>query len=178
MVALTSTFDATTVEPNNGFGVIPAGKYLVQAIESDLIPTKNGNGQMLVLTFEIIDGEHTGRKLWDRLNIINSNSQTVEIAQRTLSSICHACGKLSISDSEELHFIPLIANVRVRPAGDDKNGVWRDESNEIRGYSAANGAAPKQQARPAAAQSASPVAAQPKPQMKPWEAAKLRRQSA
>jgi hypothetical protein len=35
-----------------------------------------------------------GRKIFDRLNLVNAEpDQAVEIAQRTLSAICHATGQ-------------------------------------------------------------------------------------
>ena len=52
---------------------------------------------------------------------------TVEIAQRTLSAICHATGLMQVDDSEQLHLIPLIADVKVQPP---KNGY--DASNTLR----------------------------------------------
>lgn len=149
MAQLGGTFDATAVEPSQAFDVLPAGKYKVQVVDSDMKPTKNGDGQYLWLELDIVDGAYQGRKLWDRLNIVNSNAQAVEIAQRQLSALCHATGKLNVSDSQELHFIPVIATVRVRPAA---NGY--DASNEIRGYESAANSAPAPKpfgARPAPA---------------------------
>lgn len=122
-------FDASTVDPNQPFEVIPAGKYPCQVVASEMRATKDGSGQYLWLELEIIDGDCQGRKLWDRLNLANSNAQAVEIAQRTLSALCHAVGELHVSDSEQLHFKPLVATVRVRPARENY-----DASNEIRGY--------------------------------------------
>ncbi len=58
---------------------------------------------------------------------MNANPDTVQIAQRTLSSICRAVGKMQVSNSEQLHLIPLIADVRVRPP----KGQY-GESNSIR----------------------------------------------
>jgi hypothetical protein len=72
----------------------------------------------------------------------------VEIAQRTLSAICHATGKMQVTDSEQLHLIPMLADVTVQPP---KNGYG--ESNRIR-YR------PLEQA-PASAPAAAP--ARPKP---------------
>jgi hypothetical protein len=130
-------FDATQVAPNEPFEVIPGGKYPVQIVQSEMRPTKDGGGQYLWLEEEIIDGEYKGRKLWDRLNLTNNNAHAVEIAQRTLSAICHAVGQLHVTDSEALHFKPMIATVRVKPAKGDY-----DASNEIRGYEPMGGAAP------------------------------------
>jgi hypothetical protein len=134
MAQLGGTFDATTVAPSQAFSVIPAGKYKVQVVDSDMRATKDGNGQYLWLEMEILDGEFKGQKLWDRLNLVNQNTQAVEIAQRALSALCHATGKLHVSDSADLHFIPVIATVKVRPARENY-----DASNEVRGYEPANG---------------------------------------
>lgn len=137
MASLNGTFDATQVARAEAFAVIPAGKYKVQVTDSDMKPTKNGDGQYLWLEMEILDGEYQGRKLWDRLNLVNPNQQAVEIAQRSLSALCHATGKLHVSDSADLHFIPVIATVKVRPAKGDY-----DASNEIRGYESAGNVTP------------------------------------
>ena len=89
--------------------------------------TKDGQGQYLWLELDILDGAHAGRKLFDRLNLVNHNPQTVEIAQRTLSAICHACGRMQVKDSAELHLIPIFVDVRVRPPKGEYG-----ESNVIR----------------------------------------------
>jgi hypothetical protein len=53
------------------------------------------------------------------------------------SAICHAVGHVRVSDSEQLHFKPLIVTLKVQPAGPDKYGVNRDARNKVAGYSAA-----------------------------------------
>lgn len=109
-----STFDANGVAPKQDMEILPPGEYPVMIVKSDMQPTKTG-GQMLVIEMDVIDGEHKGRKIWDRLNLINQNAQAVEIAERTLSAICHAVGRLQVSDSEQLHALPMIAVVKVSP---------------------------------------------------------------
>ncbi len=88
--------------------------------------TRNGMGQFLWLMLDILDGPHKGRKIFDQLNLVNPNPTTVEIAQRTLSAICHATGRMHVSDSEELHLIPMTIQVKIKPP---KNGYG--ESNAI-----------------------------------------------
>jgi hypothetical protein len=127
MARLGETFDATTVEPNKPFEALPPGRYVVQIVNSEMRPTKDGMGQYLWLELDVLEGEYAGRKLFDRLNLVNSNPTTVEIAQRTLSAICHAVRKMQVDDSEQLHLIPLIADVKVQPP---KNGY--DASNTLR----------------------------------------------
>lgn len=122
-------FNAAQVDPTNEFEVLPAGDYPVIIVDSEMKSTKDGRGQYLQLTEEVIDGPYQGRKFWDRLNLDNPNQQAVEIAQRTLSQICHAVGVLQVQDSAQLHDRPMIAKLKVRPA----RGQY-SESNEVAQY--------------------------------------------
>ena len=127
MAQLGATFDATTVEPVKPFELLPPGKYVAQIVASELRPTKDGQGQLLWLELDVLEGALAGRKVFDRLNLVNSNPQTVEIAQRTLSAICHATGRLQVQDSEELHLIPMLVDVIIEGP---KKGYG--ESNKLR----------------------------------------------
>jgi hypothetical protein len=136
-------FDASKVKPQSEFVPIPAGKYVAIIIKSELKTTKKGDGNYLELNFQIIDGQYKNRQLWGRLNLRNPNSQTVEIAQQQLSSICHAVGVLDMQDTQQLHNIPLCVKVVVR---DGNNGPM----NDVNGYYPLEGQqqAPVQQAAP------------------------------
>ena len=138
MASFGQTFDASAVEPLGSYEVLPPGKYLSQIVASEMRPTKDGSGQYLYLELDILEGAARGRRLFDRLNLVNANAETVQIAQRTLSSICRAVGKLQVSNSEQLHLIPLIADVRVRPA----KGMY-GESNSMRYLPRSGAAAPQ-----------------------------------
>jgi Protein of unknown function (DUF669) len=165
-------FDATQVEPNTAFEVIPTGKYHVQIVNSEMRDTKNGNGQFLWMELSIMDGPYADRRLFERLNLQNPNEKAVEIAQRQFSAICHAIGQLRIDNTEQLHHRSMIANVKVRPAGPDKNGVMRDAANEIGGYLPMNGSAQPTAAAPSRpAQAAQAAPATPQPTTPPWRRA-------
>lgn len=157
-------FDATTVQPQDSFEPIPAGWYECMIVESEMKTNKAGTGQYLQLRLDVTEGDYANRVLFERLNLDNPNQTAVEIAQRTLSAICHATGVLQPSDSSDLHNIPLRVKVSVRPAG---NGY--DASNDIKGYESLGGvkqAAPvKQPAKTTAQPAAKSGAAKPKP----WE---------
>lgn len=120
-------FDANTVEPAKPMDVLPDGDYAVIIEDSKWVETKKKDGQFLELTLQVVDGPAKGRKLWDRLNLSNPNPQAVEIAQQTLSAICHATGVMQVADSAQLHNLPMLAKVKVKP-GD--NGPM----NEVKGY--------------------------------------------
>lgn len=122
------SFDATNVDISNNFDPVPEGEYTVIVTESEVRETKNGAGKYLNLSLEIQGGEFHGRKLWDRLNLWNSNAQAVTIAQRQLAQACHAIGQMHVQDSSELHYKPMTAIVRIRKE------EGRSPQNEIRGY--------------------------------------------
>ncbi len=166
MARFDTSFDATSVEPTTPYELLPAGKYRAQIVESEMRVTRNGMGQFLWLMLDILDGEHKGRKIFDQLNLVNPNPTTVEIAQRTLSAICHATGKMHVSDSEELHLIPMTIQVKIKPP---KNGYG--ESNAIAYLPPERGAAAVRVAKPAATHAASPAiqtAAPGKMASAPW----------
>lgn len=144
-------FDASAVAPTASFAPIPAGMYLSHITDSDLVPTKDGSGNMLKLTFEILDGQFKGRKIWNNLNVQNQNQDTMKWALADLSAICHATGNIKLQDSAALHFKPLKIKVVI---GEAKNGY--EARNNIKGYESANGAMPAATgfAAPAAAPSA------------------------
>ena len=67
-------FNARNVAPELPRYPVPAGVYLAQVIESDVVATKNGGGQMLKLTHEILDGPCKGRRVWSNINVANQSA--------------------------------------------------------------------------------------------------------
>ena len=138
-------FNAANIEPQQSFDALPAGRYEVIIVDSEMKETKAGTGAYLMLTMEVIgDTKHSNRKLWTRLNLVNPNATAVQIAERELSAICHCVGVMEPGDSEELHNIPLTVDVV-----QELNPQSGQMTNRIKGYSQANGA-PAPKAKPAA----------------------------
>ena len=156
-------FDATAVAPANPLDPVPAGDYTVCIVDSEMKPTSSGNGYYLQLTLEVLEGEFSGRKIFDRLNLDNPNRQAVEIAQRTLSAICHAVGVLQVQDSAQLHDKPLVAKVAVRAARGEYG-----PSNEVKGYKASSAGVSAPPRVPAAAQAAAATAPAAAAASRPW----------
>jgi hypothetical protein len=130
-------FDASKVTPQASNGPVPAGTYLAHITESDVQPLKSGKGTGLKLTFEIIDGPHKGRRIWDNLNIQHEIEETQRIAQSQLSSLCHAVNVIKLQDTAALHLKPVTIKVVVREA----QGQYQ-ASNNIKGYESAGGVRP------------------------------------
>lgn len=146
MAQLGATFDASQVDPTDDRDTLPAGDYLAAIAKSEKRDSKKG-GSFISLEFEVLDGQAKGRRFWSMLNLWNSNAQAVEIAQRELSAICHACGKLRVSDTEELHAIPMLVRLKI-----EKSGQYSDQNRVVSFKPAAGGAsAPAPGAQRAAA---------------------------
>ena len=122
-------FDATQFEPSSYPDPLPPGKYLVEVTDSDLRPTKRGDGELLELEFTVMNGEFKGRKVWDRFCMEHPNQQTVEIARLSLATLSHAVGLPFIKDSIELYHRPVIARVKCKRSESDG-----EIYNEIKGY--------------------------------------------
>ncbi len=131
-------FDSSVVPPSTDFAPVPSGEYEAIITDSDVKPTTSGTGEYLELTHQIISGPFSGRLVWARLNLKNDNTQTVEIAQRNLSAICHATCVMAPSDSVQLHNIPMLIRVELVPADSKRS---RD-GNEIRSWKRRDGATP------------------------------------
>lgn len=138
-------FNAHEVEPNAVFDPLPAGKYLAAITASELKPTKSGDGSYLELTFEVLEGEFRGRKVWDRLCTNHPNPTTVKIARSNLSAICRAVGMMQPRDSVDLHNLPLFITVKVKKRNDTG-----ELTNEIKGYEAKTSSQPQPQQAPVA----------------------------
>lgn len=122
-------FDANNVEPQQSMEPLPAGWYKGVFTQSEEKPTKAQTGSYLQMQIEVIEGEHQGRKIFERLNLNNPNQTAVEIAQRTLSSICRATGVMTPRNSSDLHDKPFMVKVAVKP-GDGQYSA----SNDIKEY--------------------------------------------
>ena len=152
-MAYLGSFDANTVEPAD-FSALPAGDYSVLISSSEWKPAKSG-GQYLSLTLQVLEGPHQGRFLWHNLNLNHPTAQAAEIAQRELSAICRAVGRMTIEDSEQLHDIPMIVKVAYIPPKDQ----W-PEKNQIKQWKPAGSAAqPALTPAPAPATKPAPKAA-------------------
>lgn len=126
MAQLIQAFDANQFDPTQGVGGLPIGKHPVIVESSEVKPNKDNTGGYLQLNLKIIDGPQTGTVGAYRLNLYHSNQQTVEIAHKQLSAICHVTGQFRIQDSAQLHNIPFLVEV-----GPQKNDAQYTEVKKV-----------------------------------------------
>lgn len=104
-------FNPMAIEPDGQSDPLPAGVYTVAIVNTAVKETKAGNGIYLEIDLEVVDGDHKGRHVWDRLNLRNPSQQAVEIGTKRLASICRILGLERLPNSELLHGKTLVANV-------------------------------------------------------------------
>ncbi len=126
MAQLIQAFNAQQYDPTQGVGGLPIGKHPVVVDSSEVKPNKENNGGYLQLNLKIIDGPQTGTVGAYRLNLYHSNQQTVEIAHKQLSAVCHVTGVFMLQDSAQLHNIPFIVEV-----GPQKNDPQYTEVKKV-----------------------------------------------
>jgi hypothetical protein len=126
------SFDPRTVTKEfTNFEPLPPGWYKAVVCESEIIENSTKTGLRLMLTFQIIEGQYTNRKITQGYNIANPSTQAVEISLSEIKAICACVGKFNpIAHSEEIHGIPMQINVRKQKDAD---------YNEVKGYKDVNG---------------------------------------
>ena len=122
-------FNANEVEASEPMGPVPAATYIATIIDSERKSNKAGTGEYLLVKFAIQDGDYTGRKITNFLNLWNANDMAKEIAWRDMAAICLAVGIPQPNDSTDIHGIPLEIVVGVRDP-DEQGRVF----NDIKGY--------------------------------------------
>lgn len=153
MVQLPASFNPGQHQGITDFEAVDPGWYNAQITDSKMKRTNNQAGLYLELTWTILDGPCAGRKVWQRLNLVNPSAQAVEIANKFLKSICDAVAVPGpIGDSAVLHNRPCKIRVIKTPAT-----AQYPEGNEVKGYKPYDGVAAPAGA-PVAAAPAGPAA--------------------
>lgn len=151
MAELGTNFDPASAPPSDrDFDLIPNGWQPMQAIESDVQPTKDGTGTIVSFTFEILSGQYERRRIWKRMNVQNKSAEAQAIGQRELADLCRALGLPSMTNTEQAHGKPLMGRVGIEKGKDgyeDKNTVKAFKPYENPGA----GAPTSPQPQPAAA---------------------------
>jgi len=127
MSDLGETFE--TEQMDLGDDLIPAGEYIAQAIEAEVKETQSG-GKILTFTFDILDGEQQGRRLWERYNYVNQNEMAQRIARREMGRFAKAINLGVFKDTNGFLFKPVLIDVVIRK---DKRGNYPDQ-NGVKKY--------------------------------------------
>jgi hypothetical protein len=148
MADIGGTFNTADVpEGDRNYDALKPGWYPAHATESDYVRKEPGVREYAKFTFEIIEGQGKGRKIWvNCMNMVNPSAMAQEIGRREFAEFTKATGQGAVSDTAQLEFKPIMIKLAV-----DKDDA---EKNVIKGFKpymagAAQSAAPAQAAAPA-----------------------------
>lgn len=125
-------FDSSAVEPSAPMEALPKGRYVMAITKSEAKPNKKGTGKFIEFVWSVVqEGPYKGRKVWQYVNFQHSNATTQAIGQGELSAIARACGIKGLTDTAQLHNIPVPIMVGVEKYdGKDKNVIeevlWKE----------------------------------------------------
>jgi hypothetical protein len=107
------------------FDLIPSGWYQAQIIEHRL--ENVGNGLQAQFTWEILEGDHAKRRVWQREWASHPNPKAAEIGERMLRTLGRACGVSRVTSTDDLAFKPV--EIRV---GMTKKEDGYEQRNEVK----------------------------------------------
>ena len=103
------------------------------------VRTAKSGGAGLILGLEILSGDHSGKKIKDFINIVNSSVDAERIGKQRLKLIAVLVGVKNpnkVADTDELLTgKPIVVSVEVKDDGEYKNNVIKhyfpsDKKNE------------------------------------------------
>lgn len=100
-------------KPSN-FEALPKGNYLVVITGGEEKTSKTSNKPYLSLTYEVIEGEYKGRKIFVNLFLFSDNPDAVRIARNEVAGICYATSTSNIKDVSEVTNKPFMVKLGVR----------------------------------------------------------------
>ena len=124
MADLGYEFVADEVEDNRDFDALPAGKYLAVISNVEIKDNKSKTGTFANFAYQIIDGPHKGRLVWQNINLTNPNQTAVDIGKGELKQIAKAVGVERFRDTSVVQNKPLVIELKVVPYnGENKNEI-------------------------------------------------------
>ena len=125
---LPEVFDPSQYEGTE-FVPIPPGWQSAQIVEASRKEALNNSASTYVLAvFEILEGVHKGRKIFQNVTLTNANQQAVEIGTRLLKDICESVKTGPLKNLEVLLYKPVKVRLGIKR---DKDGVYPDR-NQVR----------------------------------------------
>jgi hypothetical protein len=130
-MAKLSGFNEAANEDMNDFSPLPAGDYVGQVIESDVVEPRNG-GEMIKLRIKIIAGKYKGRVIFANHLTRHASAQAMEMGWKAWGTLCRAVGlnPKNVNDTEKVHGKPFKVTLTVSKSKDERYG----DSNNVQMY--------------------------------------------
>jgi hypothetical protein len=113
--------------------VIPNGDYKAVVSKAERKNNKASTGWFWELTFTLLEGDHEGKTVIHRFNMVNDNDTAVQIGRSQMKKFLETIKNLSPKDESYLCNIPVIITVKCKNSTfTNKNGEKVDTiNNEI-----------------------------------------------
>ncbi len=137
MAYLGQTYHQEDLPQQDSYDPIPAGWYDATIKDADIKESKSG-GKYINIQFSITGPTNQGRTVFDIINFINKNTQTVEIAHKQLGSLIRAIGLPRVQDTNEL----VGGTCSIRLGLTKPTDEYPEIRNEVKGYRVIEGSRP------------------------------------
>lgn len=156
-------FDVSEVEADApaSYDPIPEGEYVLKALDAEEKTTAKGDGSYIKVKFEVVNGEHAGRLIWQNFNVNNPSEKAQRIGRQQIVAWATACGKPDANDTDKLLESKFKAAVSI-----EKGTGGYSDSNRIKAF-LFDTAKPATSAKPPASKPA--PAAAPSGKTNPWD---------
>ena len=169
MAQFLDDYEAPQDEPEStSFDPVRPGRYMAQVVEADVVDNAKRTGRIMKLVWEIMDGEFSGRKVFQNINFKHDNTKTQEIGRRELDRVVWSCGVTALNDTDDLCWKPCMIKVKIQPAQGQYSA--RNEIADVERIDGpASSAAPASQQRQQQPQQTRPAQQQrPAAGARPW----------
>jgi hypothetical protein len=127
---LNEAFDTASEEASPDFEPLPKGSYTAFLLDAKVGPLKSRKGQAVQATWQIEDGEHAGRHVWDRIIVQHDSAEAMKFGRRKLKDIAVACGVTEqITDLSVLLNKPCTVFVKIET---DESGEYPPKNRVTR----------------------------------------------
>ena len=124
-----SEVEASTYSSDQSYEIMPDGEYKLAGVDAEEKQTQKKNGSYINAKFEIVEGPHTGRFIWQNFNIVNPNETAQRIGRQELVAWATACGKASADDTDK-----LLGKIFSAKVGVEKGTGGYADSNRIKAF--------------------------------------------
>lgn len=117
-------FETADYEAPMDFEIIPEGTEVrMKCTEAEEKETSSG-GTMIAATFQIVEGEYKGRKVWTNFNVVNKSEKAQNFGRRMVSGWARACGKPNANDTDQLLEKPFWCKLGIEKG----SGPYKDKN--------------------------------------------------
>jgi hypothetical protein len=128
-------YDTPNEKKSKAPEALPKGFYRVMISESEGKDTKAGTGRYLLVTFDVIEGDFKGRKIWHMFNVQNRSEQAQAIGRGQMKALLEAIGHNAPLQYENDFHRVVQDKVLIVATGASSKGQDGEERTRVKDFS-------------------------------------------